>query len=168
MAQRKLARTIHIGLYEPHDRIVTRMEDYGHNISEVIRNLILEAGDKMFKEDPTYAQAAKISAELRKKRVEAELTLKNMTNEEYAEQVLHGKVRKNGKVGFRIASGQELYIPLNEIKKHNQDNNGFVKIHNSILDRTFLYPGNKQPTEAEFESMLKDWEDLNYLDPSTA
>ncbi len=150
---------IHIGLYEPHDRIIKRAEDEGYSISEQIRHMIIEWGDKNLKETPAYAEAAKLSAELRRERLQDEINFKKMSNEEYGEKILRGKVRDGSKVGFRIANGQELTIPLSEIKKHTIENNGFVAVHNSILDRTFTYPGGKVPTDQEFERMLEGWDD---------
>lgn len=158
MARRKLVRMISVGLYGPHNAVVEKLEESGYNVSEEIRNCLLKLGQEKFPEEKAYSAAAKISAEIRKAKAEGELAQLNMTNEDYATKVLRGKIRSGGRVGFRIANGQELYAPLAKIKDYSVDE-GFVAVHNQMLDRTFNYMGGKQPSEADYAKIFKGWDE---------
>ena len=81
---------------------------------------------------------------------------KNISNEEYATKVLHGKVIGN-QVAFRMGNAQEMYIPLSEIKNYNSENNNIVQIHNQLLDKTFVYINGQRPTEEQYKLIWKGW-----------
>ncbi len=157
--QKVTTRRITVILRPPEVPIIDRMLDEGYEISEILRGLIRDWGKENFKKEPAYAEAARTRAQIAQAQSEVELAMKNMTNEEYAEQVLHGKVRDGIKVGFRVASGQEMFVPLAEIKQHTIESNGMIQVHNRLLDRTFIFPNGQVPTEAHYKQIFKGWDD---------
>lgn len=156
--QKVTGRRITVNLRAPEVPIVDRMQDEGYEISEVVRGLIRDWGKINYPQEKGYSQSAKIRAEILKAKNEAEMTISSMSNEEYAEQILRGKVRDGSKVAFRVANGQEMYIPLSEIKQYTTDSNALIKVHNSLLDKTFNFPGGKAPSEAQYAQIWKGWD----------
>lgn len=153
---KKTQRIIHIGLHAPEVRIIELMEEEGHMVSEVLRALIRQYGAENYPRERAYAKAMLVRAEVAKKKVETDEEIAAMTNEEYATKVLRGKI-VGLKVEFRIANGQPVRFALDTIKTHSLENNEMIKIHNQLLDRTFTYLGDQEPTEEQYKEIWKGW-----------
>jgi hypothetical protein len=152
----KIERIIHIGLYRPEAEVVSKIEETGYELSDIIREMIRSYGDAHFPEEKSYAVAARIRAEQAQKKVEAEVAFKTMPNEQYATEVLRGKV-EGEKVLFRMPNGTEVNFSLATIKEQTIENNAVIKFHNQLLDKTFRYPGDKEPTDDQYAQIWKGW-----------
>lgn len=150
-------RRISVNLRAPEAEIVAKMEEDGHEVSEIVRELLRKWGKENYPQVPAYAEAMKISAEIKKKKIEEQDAFARMPNEEYAEKILRGKVRGN-QVEFRIASGNKYMLPLASIKETTLDNNNVVQIHNQLLARNFVYPNGQEPTKAAYARIWDGWE----------
>ena len=97
-----------IGFYGPHEKYLQQAENDGHEVSEILRNLVLEWGQKMYPPVPVYAQALKKKADIEQTKVQKQVAIEEMSNEEYATEVVRGQLRPNGKGAFRIGGGREI------------------------------------------------------------
>ena len=155
----KPRRRITVELRGPEEPIVQFMEEKGYKISEVIRELLRQWGKENIREPKPYEEALKLSAEIRKKKLEKTLEFNNLSEEDYATKVLHGKILDGVKVGFKIANGQTMTLPLAGIKEHTPENNELVAIHNKLYNRTFIFPNGQVPKPEFFDSLFEDWEE---------
>ncbi len=158
MARKKMVvKKIGISLWPPELEIITKIEEKGLSVGETVRMLIRQYGKEEFPETPAYAEAARMAAELRKEKLGSELASSKMTNEEYATTILKGKINRHGRVVFMKANGGLAGFELATIKKQTAENNGYIKMHQQLLDRTFLQDGGKPFDEKYYETLWKDW-----------
>lgn len=157
MRKKRVTRVIHIGLHKPQEDVIKKIEQDGYEVTQVVRQMIDEWGRENYPDTPAYVEVERIKAELRKKQLNEANRSGNMTNEEYAEEVLNGQIRGN-QVFFRIASGREIAKPLSGIKEVTRENDGVVDIHNQLLDRTYTFNG-RPPTEQEWDDIWDGWDE---------
>ena len=157
MPRNKVAqRRITTLLNKPEEEIISKAENKGYNISEIIRMLIRNWGKEEFPETPAYAKALAVRAKKMEKQIKDEENFDSMSNEEYGEKVLGGQVRGN-KVAFRVGGGREIYYPLSTIKEKTIKD-GVIPIHQTLLDGTFMY-GTREPDEYEWTEIWDGWSD---------
>ena len=149
-------KTLHIKLSPREQEIVDQMRDEGYPVAEVMRELIRSYGRGEFQKEKGYSEAAKIRAQLAKKKVDTDSVIADMSNEDYATNILRGKV-VGKKVEFRVANAQPVKFNLETIKQLSIENNEVVRIHNQLLDRTFTYIGDIAPTEEQYQEIWKGW-----------
>jgi hypothetical protein len=149
---KKIQRIIHIGLRQPEIEIVDKMEEKGYELSEIVRGLIREWGEKTFPEDPAYVRAKKEELELKKKKIEVE----TMSPEEYAEKVLHFKV-KDGRA-YHVVMSRVMNSSLTEVRTWKPDEE-YPKWHNDFINNrpTFHMDGSPM-TEKELARRWEEWE----------
>lgn len=157
MRKKRVVRIIHIGIHQPHADIIQKIEDDGLEVTEIIRQIILDYGKTNYPEEPLYAQAQKMSALARLKKLGEKNDIELMSNEEYVEDVLHGQVR-DGMAVFRIGSGREIKLKLEGIKSKTIENSPLIRTHNEIINKTFTYNG-RELTESQWNDVLDGWED---------
>lgn len=157
--EEKIRRRITVELRGPEEPIVHFMEEKGYKISEVIREQIRQWGKDNIKEPKAYEEALKMSAEIRKAKLEKTLEFTNLSEEDYATKVLHGKIIDGSRVGFKIANNQTMTMPLAGIKDQTPANNGLIDIHTKLYNRTFVFPNGQVPKPEFFDEMFKDWEE---------
>lgn len=155
----KTVRILHIGIHQPEQEVVEKIEAEGHQLSEILRMIIRDYGKTNYPEEKAYAVALKTRAEIAKQKAYDEERAKKMTPEEYVVEILRGKV-VDGSAYFRLP-GRIISQPLGNIKDQTVDNNEIIRIHNQLLDRTFEWPGNATPRdEQEWEKFWAGWEAL--------
>lgn len=152
----KVVRVLHIGLYPYEANIISKLEDDGVGLTETLRQVIREYGERRYPTMPTYAEAQKLHAELRKKKLELEVNTVKMTEAEYALKVLRGKIIGD-QVEFRAANGKPIFVPLRSIKEYSVDKHDFIKFHNQLLERTFEYVNGQVPTDEDYEYIWRGW-----------
>ncbi len=142
----------------PEEKIVEQAEEAGYNLSEIMRELLRGWGKETFPPTPVYAQAMKEKVELKKREAAKTDEIENMSDEQYATEVLMGQVRPGGKVAFRIGGGREIYFDLATIKKYSAENNAEIDIHRQLVERTFTYFG-KPLSDSQWEDIWDGWAD---------
>ena len=153
---KKVKRVLHFGLYAVEAEIIKKMEEVGIAVPETMRFLIREFGNKEFPREKAYAEALRMRMKEKEKEAEAKAAFDQMSEAEYAEKILLGKVKGNSAY-FKIRSGQEIPIALNGIKDVTKDNNELVQIHTQLLNRTFIEQNGNQISEKAWKEIWKDW-----------
>lgn len=158
MRKKRIVSTRVIGFHQVQHDYLKKADEDGYEISSLIRQLVTEWGDEKYPKMKPYNELAKVKAEKLKKQIEAEQDFENMSEEDYAENVLRGQVRDGGRVAFRMVNGREWYVPLKGIKEKTVEDEAIV-LHNKLLDRTAEWFGGKPLTEAEYRESLDGWAD---------
>lgn len=151
-----MSDTLHIRLFSREKEVLDEMKARGYPVAEVVRELIRNYGKDEFPREKGYSVAARLRAEVAVKKLETQAEIDAMTNEEYATKVLRGKV-VGSKVEFRLANSNPVKFPLTTIKQHTVENNELIRIHNQLLDRTFTYLGDQEPSEEQYKEIWKGW-----------
>lgn len=154
---KKTTKILHIGLHRPEAEIVEKMEEAGHQVSEIVRGLIREHGAREFPATPAYAEALKLRALLKQKELDDKKAFDSMSNEEYAVRELRGQLRGQNVV-FRVASGMEVPVALHKIKEFSRTGSDLVVIHNQLLDRTFVGLRGESYTDKQYEQVWAGWD----------
>lgn len=147
-------RKLQVQIMPVEDKYVDKFEDEGFSINDLIRQWIVLHGSERYPEEKLYAKAAKARAEIARAAVEDKIAARDMTNEQYATEVLRGKV-VGDKVEFRDSHGQGVFYPLVSIKKFTRQDEEEIAIHNELLDQTYRYVGGGQPN---WQEIFAGWE----------
>lgn len=159
MSRHKLGvRKITITLHRPEAAYIGQAEADGYNVSEILRELIRKWGADVYPPTPVYAKALEQRVKLRVQEIAKKEEFSTMSNEHYAEHILKGQVRPDGRVAFRVGGGREVYLPLQGIKDKTRDNTSAVDLHWQMLERTFRY-GDRVPTESEWFDIWEGWDE---------
>lgn len=148
---------LHVKMFKREEAIINKMKEHGYPVPETVRQAIREYGADQFTETPLYAKVAAERLELSKKKLEERDRIKNMTPTEYAEQVLLGKVRENGRVEFRSHHGEIEDYSLFGIKDRTPENDFFIARHIQLVKRNYVYADGREPTEEKYKQIFKDW-----------
>lgn len=148
---------LQIRYYPVEDAYIKKFIEKGYDISSLIRNWILEKGQKEFPEQPLYAKVAAERLALRKQTVEERQAIEKMTNEEYATKVVRGRI-VGDKVLFMAGRGMIVTVPLAMVKEKNVDNTIWMQNHFDILDHKFLNANGEPFSEEDHNEMITEWE----------
>ena len=154
----KKAGVLQFVYYPIDETYIKKFTADGYTISALLRQWLREKGGERYPEPAEYAKRLLEKAEKDKAKKNVKEKLDNMPNEDYATGVLKAKISADGeKAVFRNSSGQDVFLPLATIKGITIENNETAKIHNEIMNHTLVLFGGKEPTEAEYELILKGW-----------
>ena len=156
MKTAKVVKQIGLNLYPRHAEIIRRIESNGENVSEVIRNMILELGEKKYPETPAYVEVQRMAADIRKMKLEKELETLNLDPKVYTKDTLKGEVVGDDAV-FCFPSGIPYFVPLAEIKERTMENDINIKWHNQLLDGTYIHVDGRTLGKEECDRRINEW-----------
>jgi hypothetical protein len=161
----RVVRTIHIGLHEPEAEIIQKLEEQGSEFSERIREMIRDYGRIHFPPEPGYVEAQKARIDLKKKKLEVEAELENMSPEDYTVKVLGARVVEvegAKKIEFKRGNGQSVFAPLANVKEVTPENNTLAGIHKELVDREYVDAMGKELTDERYAKIFEGWDFSEY------
>lgn len=154
---KKIVSIVHIGLRKEETEVIENIKADGNEPSEIIRGLLREYGEKKYKEEKGYSEAAKIRAQLALESHRLKREMKEMTNKEYAENILKAVVNEN-LAWISSRGGQPWAYDLTKIKQYTTEHPD-IKRHLAILNNEpFVDAFGILVTEKEMEEARKNLE----------
>lgn len=155
---KKIVRTIYVGLRKTESIIADRIDEQGDSIQEIIRGLLRDWAVENLQEEPAYVQLKREELALKKKKLETE----NMDPIEYARKFLGFKIHDG--LAWRITPSLPQPMDLDSAKKL-EPSDPIVKQHKALLETInkgtpYHYSNGRIMDQMVINNVKKYWDDI--------